>query len=108
MRIRLILHCQHEVQVSLVVHLSVVRQTLLIYSLDEDFSQCSSSKSCELVPAEHSVMICVEVEILTINPQSRWSREPILFLQVLRELLIPELQQVVQEGAGEDVLYLYL
>ena len=35
-------------------------------------------------------MISVEVEILTINPQSRWSREPILFLQVLHVIIMRE------------------
>ena len=65
--VRLVLHRQDEIQICLVVHLSIIGQTFLINPLDEDFSQGPGSKSCQFLHAEHSVMVSVEVQVLTIH-----------------------------------------
>ena len=65
--IRLVLHRQHEIQICLVVHLTIISQTFLINSLNEDFGQCPGAKSGQFLHAQHSIMVSVEVEVLTID-----------------------------------------
>ena len=100
----LVLHGKDKIKICLVVHLSLVCQALLEDPLHSDLGEGARPVSGQLRLTQHPVVIEVQVEVLTIDSKSRRSREPVCFLQVFGELVVSQLEQVVKEGAGEDVL----
>ena len=68
--VRLVLHRQHEIQICFVVHLTIICQTFLINPLNEDFRQRPRSVSCQFLHAEHTIVVSVEVQVLTVHSQS--------------------------------------
>ena len=62
----------------------------------------------QLFLAQHAVVIFVQVEVLAVDAERGRGRKPVGFLHFFRQLFVPELEQVVEEAARQNVQDLYL
>lgn len=68
----------------------------------------TTSISRQLLFAQHTIMILIQIQILTIDPQGGLSAEPISLQMLLAQLLISQLDQLVKEATGQYFSDLHL
>ena len=68
--------------------------------------QRASAIRCKFRLGKHAVVILIQIKIDSIHPECGWSREPIVFLHLFRQVFVPQLKQIVKKGARQHVLNL--
>ena len=101
LRFAAILQSENKVKIGLVVHFTAVRDALLEDAVEKDVGESTAAVSSELLFAQHAIVVFVQGQILTIHPQSRLGAEPVGLQVLLAQLLVSQLNELVEEPAGE-------
>ena len=93
-----------KVEIGFVVHFTAVCQALFENSVHKGWGQGSRPVGQQLFSAEHPVVVLVEIQVGAVHSEGRRRGKPVGFLGVFGQVLIAELQEIVQEAAGQDIL----
>ena len=75
--------------------------------INSTWTKGTSSIFLQLLSRKHSVVITVQIQVVSVNTQHGRRREPVRVLKLLWKLFIAQFQQIVEERARKNVLDSY-